>query len=532
VVGGCTIVSDPTLAVHTVCPGVDLAGVNLSGANLAYADFKGADLAGANLAGSVLSKCYISPPPNFAIECGVSDFSGTDLVGTDLSGAALSACITVQGTPTITSQICSGMDMSKADLRQANLGGDDLTQVTLTGANLVGANLDGDVFHGCYVVSRGLGYESCGGTVLTGADLNGDNLSGADLSFVHLDQADLSHTMLDQSRLNGASLNGANLTGASLRGANLAEIVMNNPSSPSTATDLTGANLSYADLTGADLTGAVLTGADVTGTLLVPADVTVPATSSAGAVVTWPAPPSLPGATPTGCAPPTGSTFPIGATVVHCTVTDAAGHTATGSFQVSVVDTPPVTAVVEPPAGALVESGIWLDASASSAIGIAQVQFVLSGGTIGTRTVASAVPTIDGWIGAFDTTTVPNGIYTLQSVATDTAGLSTTSPAVSITVGNHKLTTTVLVPGLGAVLHTGSVLDASATGLSDVASVRFELVGKGGRHLIGTATQTVDGWISLASLDGIHPGAYRLVSVALDAGGEFAVSPGVPVTVG
>jgi uncharacterized delta-60 repeat protein len=45
----------------------------------------------------------------------------------------------------------------------------------------------------------------------------------------------------------------------------------------------------------------------------------------------------LPGAT-VACAPPSGSCFPVGATTVNCTATDAAGNTAACSFTVTVFD--------------------------------------------------------------------------------------------------------------------------------------------------------------------------------------------------
>ena len=71
----------------------------------------------------------------------------------------------------------------------------------------------------------------------------------------------------------------------------------------------------------------------------VPANITVPATSPAGAVVTFEV-----SATdePDGDLIPTcdwtsGSTFPVGTTTVTCTATDAAGNTGTGSFTVTVL---------------------------------------------------------------------------------------------------------------------------------------------------------------------------------------------------
>src|SRR5205807_31643 len=66
----------------------------------------------------------------------------------------------------------------------------------------------------------------------------------------------------------------------------------------------------------------------------VPADVTVTTTDPSGTAV------SYPDATPS-CAPPSGSTFPVGMTTVTCTATDAHGNSSTGTFHVEVdlVDT-------------------------------------------------------------------------------------------------------------------------------------------------------------------------------------------------
>jgi dipeptidyl aminopeptidase/acylaminoacyl peptidase len=81
------------------------------------------------------------------------------------------------------------------------------------------------------------------------------------------------------------------------------------------------------------------TGGDVTPPVLaLPADQTIPATGPGGAVFNY-----IASATdntdpsPTvGCAPPSGSTFPIGSTTVACTATDASGNTSNGSFRVTV----------------------------------------------------------------------------------------------------------------------------------------------------------------------------------------------------
>ncbi|HVL47000.1 MAG TPA: HYR domain-containing protein [Candidatus Thermoplasmatota archaeon] len=70
-------------------------------------------------------------------------------------------------------------------------------------------------------------------------------------------------------------------------------------------------------------------------------DLVVEASGSDGAVVLFDAPwtdDAVDGAGVATCAPASGSTFPVGATTVTCTATDAAGNAATSSFVVEVLD--------------------------------------------------------------------------------------------------------------------------------------------------------------------------------------------------
>lgn len=77
--------------------------------------------------------------------------------------------------------------------------------------------------------------------------------------------------------------------------------------------------------------------------LVLPASLLMEATSAAGAVVNFDATgediadPSV----DVACSPGSGSTFPLGSTVVNCEAVDDAGNRTTGGFEVRVVDTTP-----------------------------------------------------------------------------------------------------------------------------------------------------------------------------------------------
>lgn len=73
----------------------------------------------------------------------------------------------------------------------------------------------------------------------------------------------------------------------------------------------------------------------------VPADITVEASGPGGRVVTFTTPTAtdnIDGSVAVVCSPESGTLFPIGTTVVSCTATDAAGNTATATFNVTVTD--------------------------------------------------------------------------------------------------------------------------------------------------------------------------------------------------
>ena len=101
-----------------------------------------------------------------------------------------------------------------------------------------------------------------------------------------------------------------------------------------------GELVAHAGITWVDTLGPILT---------LPVGISVPATSPAGAAVTFvvSAVDAIDGPIAPSCAPPSGATFPVGATTVICTATDASGNQTTGGFTVSVAPfVPPATPLI------------------------------------------------------------------------------------------------------------------------------------------------------------------------------------------
>jgi len=71
-----------------------------------------------------------------------------------------------------------------------------------------------------------------------------------------------------------------------------------------------------------------------------------------------------------------------------------------------------------------------LDATASA--NVTSVYFELTGGTLHHRVISHYTLSQIGWVGGWNTTSVPDGTYTLQSVATNFDDVSETSAGVTI----------------------------------------------------------------------------------------------------
>ena len=113
-----------------------------------------------------------------------------------------------------------------------------------------------------------------------------------------------------------------------------------------------------------------------------------------------------------------------------------------------------------------------LDAVASPPA--SQVHYEVTGGTLTDQIIATAIPTYYGWLALWNTTTVANGTYSLQSVASFSGGSSVTSASVTIIVNNPPPSTTVVFPTDGAIYNSTSstnYFDAAAS--PGVTQVQF-----------------------------------------------------------
>jgi hypothetical protein len=96
----------------------------------------------------------------------------------------------------------------------------------------------------------------------------------------------------------------------------------------------------------------------------------------------------------------------------------------------------PVTVMTNPNSDTTVTGSRFLLAGATDSYGVKKVQFVLTGGTLHRKVIASGSPQYFGWLGGWNSTTVPNGTYKLQSIAFSPGGKSGLSPTITITVAN------------------------------------------------------------------------------------------------
>jgi concanavalin A-like lectin/glucanase superfamily protein/Big-like domain-containing protein len=106
-------------------------------------------------------------------------------------------------------------------------------------------------------------------------------------------------------------------------------------------------------------------------------------------------------------------------------------------------DTTAPTITLTAPSAGTVSGTVTVSASASDTVGVVGVQFRLQGANLGAEDTTNPYST------SWNTTTVPNGSYTLTAIARDAAGNTTTSAPRTVTVSNTSTPPpTVSIPPL------------------------------------------------------------------------------------
>jgi hypothetical protein len=99
-------------------------------------------------------------------------------------------------------------------------------------------------------------------------------------------------------------------------------------------------------------------------------------------------------------------------------------------------ETTPRTAVIYPQNGSKVKGTQALFASASGEFGLSSVQFEITGGQLRGFLIGTATNSGYGWYQAWNTTSVPDGTYLLQSIAYGATGKIGRSTGITVRVAN------------------------------------------------------------------------------------------------
>ncbi|HEX6177008.1 MAG TPA: Ig-like domain-containing protein [Thermoanaerobaculia bacterium] len=185
----------------------------------------------------------------------------------------------------------------------------------------------------------------------------------------------------------------------------------------------------------------------------------------------------------------------------------------------------PSVSLVAPAASASVSGVVTVTANASDNVAVAGVRFYQ--GSVLLDAEDTTAPFSMSW----DTTTTPNGVYSLTAVARDAAGNVTTSAPVSVTVSNIAVDTTppsvaVQSPAHGATV--AGIVDIVAVASDDtgVATVRFFVDGVALGSELDIAPYVIE-WNTTAAANSVHV----LEAEARDAAGNTSRSAAVQVMV-
>ncbi len=199
-----------------------------------------------------------------------------------------------------------------------------------------------------------------------------------------------------------------------------------------------------------------------------------------------------------------------------------------------VTDLPPVVTILRPQNGAkfLAPATLRLSAVASDADGsIAKIEFFSGKQSLGIVTSGISVTNDEGQVRTYYNLTwsdVTAGSYTLTAVATDNAGVPSTSKPVTVTVVPPPPPSVQIVyPNNGARFVAPAAIPISAVArnfTNHIASIQF----LSGSQTLATKTNS---WWSTFLWKNVAQGSYTLSAIATDTAGISATSAPVSITV-
>lgn len=220
--------------------------------------------------------------------------------------------------------------------------------------------------------------------------------------------------------------------------------------------------------------------------LTLPANITDEATGPSGAMVSYTASATdlVDGVRPVTCAPPSGSTFPIGTTTVNCSASDTHGNTASGSFTVMVQDTtPPVIAA---------HADVTAEATSGAGTAVSYTSPATSDAVDGAG-IASCLPASGS--------TFPLGNTTVTCTATDAHGNAATPTTFVV----HVVDTTPPVTTISGATD-GNGLSVAPGGSTLSSSITFAFSASDAVGVIGFECSLNSGAFSPCTSPGSYTG--------------------------
>ena len=180
--------------------------------------------------------------------------------------------------------------------------------------------------------------------------------------------------------------------------------------------------------------------------------------------------------------------------------------------------TPPVVAVTAPGEGAVVTGVTTLRATATDNVAVQHVDFLVDDQLVASSDTAP-------FTGAWDTSTVTSGDVAVTARASDSAGNSTTSAAIHVSVDRAAPAVAITSPSTGAQLS--GVVAVSADASDDIGVASVELFANGASLGVVAAPPYAVSWDTSTVPDG----AVTLTAVATDRTTARTTSAPIAVSV-